>query len=70
MLTWQIEFLGGSWNIWQKFDWRNFGVLSPLLNIEILDSIECALAPKIYGGARTHVISKTQKSFGEIPPGT
>ena len=26
-----------------------------------------ALAPKFCGGARTHVISKTQKSFGEIP---
>ena len=28
-----------------------------------------ALAPKFCGGARIHEISKTQKSFGEIPPG-
>ena len=34
----------------------------------ILGSIGCALAPKFCGGARTHEISKTQKSFGEIPP--
>ena len=35
----------------------------------MLGSIECALALKICGGSRTHEISKTQKSFGEIPPG-
>ena len=35
----------------------------------ILGSIGCTLAPKFCGGARTHEISKTQKSFGEIPPG-
>ena len=34
----------------------------------ILGSIGCALAPKFCGGARTNEISKTQKSFGEIPP--
>jgi len=33
-----------------------------------LGSIGCALAPKFCGGARTHEISKTQKSFGEISP--
>lgn len=33
-----------------------------------MSSIECALAPKFFGGARTHEISKTQKSFDEIPP--
>ena len=35
----------------------------------ILGSIRCALAPKFCGGARTCEISKTQKLFGEIPPG-
>ena len=34
-----------------------------------MGNIECALAPKFCGGARTHEISKTQKSFGEIPHG-
>ena len=34
-----------------------------------MGSIRCALALKLYGGARTHEISKTQKSFGEILPG-
>ena len=34
-----------------------------------MGSIECALASKLCGGARTHEISKTQKPFGEIPPG-
>ena len=37
--------------------------------VEIFGSIRCALAPKLCGGARTHEISKTQKSFGEIPLG-
>ena len=37
--------------------------------VDFLGSIECALAPKFCGGARTHEITKTQKSFGEIPPG-
>ena len=37
---------------------------------DIFGSIGCALAPKLSGGARTHEISKTHKSFGEIPPGT
>ena len=36
--------------------------------VEILGSIGCILALKFCGGARTHEISKTQKSFGEIPP--
>jgi len=35
----------------------------------IFDSIGCALAMKIGGEAKAHEISKTQKSFGEIPPG-
>ena len=35
----------------------------------ILSSIGCAQAPKFCGGARIHEIFKTQKSFGEIPPG-
>lgn len=39
------------------------------LGMFILGSIGCALAPKFCGEARTHGISKTQKSFGEIPPG-
>ena len=34
-----------------------------------MGSIGCALASKFCGGARAHEISKTQKSFGEIPPG-
>ena len=34
----------------------------------ILGNIRCALAPKFCGGARTHEISKTQKSFREISP--
>ena len=38
-------------------------------SVEILGSIKCALALKNCGGARTRDISKTQKSFGEIPPG-
>ena len=29
-------------------------------------SIGCALALKFCGGAKTHEISKTEKSFGEI----
>ena len=33
-----------------------------------LSSIGCALALKFCGGDRTHEISKTRKSFGEIPP--
>ena len=41
--------------------------LSRRLNVELLGSIGCALAPKLCGGTRTHDISKTQKSFGEIP---
>ena len=35
----------------------------------IFGSIGCALAMKIGGEAKAHEISKTQKSFGEIPPG-
>ena len=34
----------------------------------ICGSIGCALAMKIGGEAKAHKISKTQKSFGEIPP--
>ena len=34
-----------------------------------MGSIRCALALKFCGGARTYKISKTQKLFGEIPPG-
>ena len=37
-----------------------------LHNVENLDSIECALAPKLCGGAGTHEISKTQKAFGDL----
>ena len=35
----------------------------------ILCNIGCALASKFFGEARTHEISKTQKSFGEIQSG-
>jgi len=35
----------------------------------IFGSIKCALILKICGEAKVHEISKTQKSFGEIPPG-
>ena len=38
-------------------------------SVEILcswGSIGCALALKVCGGAKTHLISKTQKVFGEI----
>ena len=34
----------------------------------IFGSIGCALAMKTGGEAKAHEISKTQKSFGEIPP--
>ena len=34
-----------------------------------MGSIGCTIAPKFCGGARTREISKTQKLFGEIPPG-
>ena len=32
-------------------------------------SIGCALAPKLYGGARVYKISNTQKASEEIPSG-
>lgn len=32
------------------------------------DSFKCAIVMKIGGEAKAHQISKTQKSFGEIPP--
>ena len=41
--------------------------LSKQRTFDILGSIGCALAPKLCGRVRTHEISKTQKSFGEIP---
>ena len=34
----------------------------------IFGSMRCALAMKIGGEAKAHEISKTHKSFGEIPP--
>ena len=37
--------------------------------VSILGSIGCALAMKFCGEAKAHEISKTQKLFGEIPPG-
>jgi len=50
---------------------RFIGMDSPFMEnyMLILGSIRCVLAPKFFAGARTHEITKTQKSFGEIPPG-
>jgi len=45
-------------------------ISGPTINqLLILGSIGCALAIKFGGEAKAHEISKTQKSFGEIPPG-
>ena len=38
-------------------------------HVLIFGSIVCALDMKCGGDAKTHEISKIQKSFGEIPPG-
>lgn len=52
-----------------KLHWDKYGSCVYIyMMMMILGSIECALAPKFCGGARTHEISKTQKSFVEIPP--
>ena len=65
-------------NLWARESYMAMECLAPLprhstinsssCQLLIMGSIRCDLAMKCGGEAKAHEISKTQKSFGEIPP--